>query len=34
MLRYKPYCHLAKVCNSIADLETVISDLLEADRFG
>ena len=34
MLRYKNYCHLAKVCNSIADLEEVVSDLLEAERFG
>jgi uncharacterized protein len=34
MLRYKNYCHLAKVCNSIADLEKVVSDLLEAERFG
>lgn len=34
MLRYKPYCHLAKVCNSVADLETVVSDLLEAERHG
>lgn len=34
MLRYKNYCHLAKVCNSIADLETVVTDLLEAERFG
>jgi uncharacterized protein with von Willebrand factor type A (vWA) domain len=32
MLRYKPYCHLAKVCNSVANLETVVSDLLEAER--
>jgi len=34
MLRYKNYCHLAKVCNSVADLEDVVSDLLEAERFG
>jgi uncharacterized protein with von Willebrand factor type A (vWA) domain len=34
MLRYIPYCHLAKVCNSVADLETVVSDLLEAERHG
>jgi uncharacterized protein with von Willebrand factor type A (vWA) domain len=34
MLRYKNYCHLAKVCNSIADLEEVVSALLEAERFG
>jgi uncharacterized protein with von Willebrand factor type A (vWA) domain len=34
MLSYKNYCHLAKVCNSIADLEEVVSDLLEAERFG
>jgi uncharacterized protein with von Willebrand factor type A (vWA) domain len=34
MLHYKNYCHLAKVCNSIADLEEVVSDLLDAERFG
>lgn len=34
MLRYKNYCYLAKVCNSLADLEKVVSDLLEAERFG
>jgi uncharacterized protein with von Willebrand factor type A (vWA) domain len=34
MLRYKNYCHLVKSCNSIADLEEVVSDLLEAERFG
>jgi len=34
MLRYKPFIHLAKVCNSIANLETVVSDLLEAERHG
>lgn len=34
MLRYKPYCHLAKVCNSLQHLEEVVSDLLEAERHG
>jgi uncharacterized protein len=34
MLHYKNYCHLARVCNSIADLEEVVSDLLDAERFG
>jgi len=34
MLRYKPFIHLAKVCNSVANLETVVSDLLEAERHG
>jgi uncharacterized protein len=34
MLRYKNYCSLTKVCNSITDLEEVVSDLLEAERFG
>jgi uncharacterized protein with von Willebrand factor type A (vWA) domain len=34
MLRYKPYCHLAKVCNSLQHLEEVVSDLLEAERTG
>jgi uncharacterized protein with von Willebrand factor type A (vWA) domain len=34
MLHYKNYCYLAKVCNSVADLEEVVSDLLEAERFG
>ena len=34
MLRYKPYCHLARVCNSLEHLEEVVSDLLEAERSG
>ncbi len=34
MLRYKPFIHLAKVCNSVANLETVVSDLLEVERHG
>ncbi len=34
MLRYKNYCNLAKTCNTITDLETVVSDLLEVERFG
>ncbi len=34
MPRYRPYCHLAKVTNSIKHLEEVVSDLLEADRHG
>lgn len=34
MPRYRPYCHLAKVTNSVKHLEEVVSDLLEADRHG
>ncbi|HEY3343376.1 MAG TPA: VWA domain-containing protein [Anaerolineaceae bacterium] len=34
MLRYKNYCHLARECSSIDDLEHVVSALLEAERFG
>jgi hypothetical protein len=34
MLRYKNYCHLAKVCSTLDELEGVIVDLLEAERFG
>ena len=28
MPRYVPYCHLAKVCNTVKHLERVVDDLL------
>ena len=28
MTRYTPYCHKAKVCSSLNDLEKVVEDLL------
>jgi len=34
MRHYRSYCNLAMTCNSIAALETVVSDLLETERFG
>jgi hypothetical protein len=29
MLRYRPYCHYAGVCNSVRHLERAMTDLLE-----
>lgn len=29
MLRYRPYCHVASVCNTLKQLERVVSDILK-----
>jgi uncharacterized protein with von Willebrand factor type A (vWA) domain len=31
MLRYRPYCHLARECRTLRDLERTMTDLLAAD---
>lgn len=30
MLRYRPYCHVAKTCRTVKDLERVVDDILRA----
>ena len=32
MLRYLPYCHIARVCNRLRHLEDVVEDLLKSGR--
>jgi hypothetical protein len=29
MLRYRPYCHVASVCNTLKHLERVVADILK-----
>jgi hypothetical protein len=30
MLRYRVFCHIAKTCNTVEDLERVIDDVLKS----